>query len=108
MSERAGEKSAIDLVAAEKIKLLAAELQSAHGTDQPPVMILSDGTPEGTMLFVHGQPVPAERIEMWCSTNPDYPHCDLSVTMTETDQNGMKVEKTMRLRKEPPSEPQPY
>lgn len=101
-------KSAIDLVAEDNIRVLAAELDAAHGTDQPPVMILSDGTPEGTMLFIHGQPVPAKRVEMYCSHDPDYPHCDLSVTMVEEDASGMRVEKTLRLRKEPPSEPTPY
>lgn len=100
-------KSAIDLVAADRIRLLAAELDQAHGTDQPPVVIVSDGTPEGTMLMLHGQFVEAKRISLYCSNDPDYPHCDLSITVESAEQDGVTVEKTLTLRKEPSSDKMP-
>lgn len=96
-------KSGIELAAENNIRLLAADLEAAHGTEQPPIIIMSDGSPEGTHLMVHGQLVAAKRISLYCSNDPDYPHCDLSVTVESSDQDGLVVEKTLTLRKEPPS-----
>jgi len=97
-------KSAIELEAAHRISLLAAELGKTVAQDQPPIVIVSDGTPEGTMLMLHGQPIAAKRISLYCSNSDDYPHCDLSITMEESDDNGLVVERTLTLRKEPPQE----
>tara|TARA_R110000824_G_scaffold362742_1_gene550714 strand:- start:321 stop:656 length:336 start_codon:yes stop_codon:yes gene_type:complete len=97
-------KSGIELAAAERISILAAELGATVAQDQPPIVIVSDGTPEGTMLMLHGQPISAKRISLYCSNDEDYPHCDLSITMEESDDDGLVVEKTLTLRKSPPAE----
>jgi hypothetical protein len=94
-------KSGIDLMAEDKIRILAAELQAAdHGVTSPPIMIMSDGTPEGTELMVHGQVIPFKRVSIYCSNDSEYPHCDISITMEQSDDNGLVVEKTLTLRKE--------
>lgn len=99
-------KAGIDLAAEDKIRILAADLKIAHGaheTEGPPIMIMSDGTPEGTHLMLHGQLVAAKRISLYCSNDPEYPHCDLSITVESSDNNGLLIEKTLTLRKEPPA-----
>lgn len=95
-------KSGLDLAAADKIRSLAAELGlESKAADQPPIIIMSDGSPEGTMLMLHGQPVAAKRISLYCSSDEDYPHCDLSITIEQSDDDGLVVERTLTLRKEP-------
>lgn len=94
-------KSGLDLLADDNLQALAAELGIAEDVKHPPVVIVSDGTPEGTMLLLHGQPVPAKRVSFYCSKSEDYASCDLSITMEQSDQDGLIVEKTLTLRKEP-------
>lgn len=94
-------KTAAELAAAHRVNLLAAELGTSVAQDQPPIVIVSDGTPEGTMLMLHGQPISAKRLSLYCSSDPDYPHCDLSITIEESSDDGLVVEKTLSLRKEP-------
>ena len=103
--KRRRHKSGLDLAAADKIRILAAELEPAHGTEQPPIMIMSDGTVEGTHLLLHGQLVPFKRMEIYCSDDKDYPSCSLSITVADVGPDGLEVEKTLRLRKEPQPEP---
>ena len=99
------DKSGIELAAEKRIQVLAAELDVSHGTDNaPPIMIASDGTPEGTHLMLHGQLISAKRISLYCSNDPDYPHCDLSITVEESSDDDIIIEKTLTLRKEPPSD----
>ena len=98
-------KSGMDLAAENRIRILAADLQAEHGTEQPPIMIMSDGTPEGTHLMIHGQLIDFKRMDIYCSHDPEYPHCSLSITREEKDENGLLVEKTLTLRKEPPASP---
>lgn len=100
-SKKRQSKSGLDLVAEENVRLLAAELEISHGTEQPPIMVMSDGTPEGTMLMVYGQIVPFKRMEIWCLHDPDYSSCNFSVTMSDVGPDGMEIEKTFRLRKQP-------
>ena len=97
-------RSGIELAAAERINILAAELGTTVAQDQPAIVIVSDGTPEGTMLMLHGQPISAKQISLYCSNDKDYPHCDLSITMEESDDDGLLIEKTLTLRKTPPAE----
>ena len=97
-------KSGLELAADERIKALATELGIAQAADTPPILIASDGTPEGTQLMLHGQLISAKRISLYCSNDEDYPHCDLSITIEESSGDGMRIEKTLTLRKEPPSE----
>jgi hypothetical protein len=92
-------RSAIDLAAQDRVSILGAELTQSK-TEQPPIMIMSDGTPEGTMLLVHGQPVSFKCVEMWCSNDPDYSHCNISITIKEAGSDGIEIEKTLRLRKD--------
>jgi len=93
-------KSGIDLMAEDKIRILAAELQADNGITSPPILIMSDGTPEGTELMVHGQMVPFKRVSIYCSNDSENPYCDISITMEQSDDNGLVVEKTLTLRKE--------
>lgn len=97
-------KSGIDLAVAERIRILAASLGAEHESDAPPIVIISDGSPDGTRLMLHGQMIEATRISLYCSKSTDYPHCDLSITVEETGDDGLIVEKTLTLRKESPSE----
>jgi len=94
-------KSGADLLVDERISILAAEIQAAHGAEAPPILIASDGSPEGTMLFVHGQPVLFKDFSIYCDRNPDYPSCSVSVTIEETSDDDMTVERRLTLRKEP-------
>ena len=98
-------KSGIDLAVDERIRILAAALATEHEPESPPIVIVSDGSPEGTHLLLHGQLVEATRISLYCSKSADYPHCDLSITVEEAGEDGLVIEKTLTLRKEPPAEP---
>lgn len=100
-------KSGIDLAADERIRILAAELEAEHSVKSPPIVIVSDGSPEGTYLLLHGQLVEATRISLYCSRSKDYPHCDLSITVEETGEDGLIIERTLTLRKEPSELPEP-
>lgn len=104
MSKKRQGKSGLDLKAESNFEALATELgvKHAQSAEQPPIVIVSDGTPEGTMLMINGQPVAAKRISMYCSRDEDYPHCDLSITVEQSDEGGLLVERTLTLRKAPP------
>lgn len=94
-------KSGLDLAAEDKIRILAADLKGEHGVEQPPIIIMSDGTPEGTHLMIHGSLVIFKRMDLYCSHDSDYPSCSLSITTEDTDTEGLLIEKTLTLRKEP-------
>lgn len=94
----------LDLEVAHRIRILAADLLADHGTEAPPIILASDGTPEGTHLVVQGQAVPFKRVSLYCSNDPEYPHCDVSITIEESDTNGLIIEKTLTLRKNPSNE----
>ncbi len=100
-------KSGIDLAAEENIRIMAAELDAAHGTEQPPIVVMSDGTPENTHLMINGQMVPFKRMDLYCSRDDKYPHCSVSITTEQADENGLLIEKTLTLRKEPPGDDVP-
>ena len=101
MSDSNEQKSAIELEAAHRSNLLAAELGKTVAQDQPPIVIVSDGTPEGTMLMLNGQHILPKRISFSCSKGDSYSYCDLTITVEESSSDGMTVEKTLTLRKEP-------
>lgn len=102
MSKKRRGKSALDLVAEDRITSLAAELEIEDDADEhAPIMIVSDGSPEGTTLMVNGVPINAKRINLYCSKDEDYPNCDLSITIEESGPDGLRIEKTLTLRKEP-------
>lgn len=92
-----------ELIAAERVRVLAVELDDNYGTalaEQAPITIMSDGTPEGTSLMIAGQPVAFDSMDIYCNRDSEYPSCSISVTMKDTDENGMEVRRTMTLRKE--------
>ena len=91
----------IDLMAADRISVLAAELDIAQAADAPPILIASDGSPEGTVLLVHGQPVPFKDFSIYCDRSDDYSSCSVHVTIEESNEDGMTVERRLTLRKEP-------
>jgi len=97
-------KSGLDLASEHNNTILAAELGVANEIELLPIMIASDGTPEGTVVLIHGQPVPFKQVDMYCSHEAGYPHCSISITMDETNENGMIVERKLILRKDPPQE----
>lgn len=84
---------------------LAEHKFRAEGLDTPevsapPIIIVSDGTPEGTKLMLNGELVAFKRMDIYCSKGDEYASCSMSVTMEESGQDGMSVEKTITLRKE--------
>jgi hypothetical protein len=104
-------KSGLELMVDNKISSLDAELGISKAQDGgPPIMIASDGTPEGTTLAIHGQLVDFNHLEVWCNRDGDYHNCEVAITISELDANGIKVQKTLRLRKDPPEDqmPKPY
>ncbi|MEE8114365.1 MAG: hypothetical protein V3T23_08410 [Nitrososphaerales archaeon] len=107
MNKPSNKSAGVDLAVSNRIIDLDAELKKSDGTDHPPIVIVSDGTPEGTTLMLNGQAIVAKRISLYCSKDPEYPHCNLSITMEDSDDNGLIVERTLTLRKEPPSETTP-
>ncbi len=95
-------KSGVELIAEARIKVRATDLGEENGLPQAsvPIIILSDGTPEGTKLIVHGQPVDFSRMDLYCNREGDYKSCSLSITQRETGPDGQTIERTMTLRKE--------
>lgn len=91
----------VNLVAQERIKVLAGELGTSHGVEMPtaPIVIMSDGTPEGTVLIVQGQVVAFDHIDLYCSQG-EYGGCSMSITMRDVDSDGMEVSKTLTMRKD--------
>lgn len=100
MSDKA--KSGIDLESDHRNTILVADLKANEGIATPPIMIASDGTPEGTVILINGRPVPYKYIDLHCSHSDEYPSCSINITMDDTNENGMVVERTLTLRKEPP------
>lgn len=95
------DRSALELAADHRITILAAELDQAKGNDVPPIVIMSDGTPAGTSLLINGTAVAYKRLSMYTSNDPDYSYTDISITLEESSDDGMTVERTLTLRKEP-------
>jgi hypothetical protein len=98
-------KSSLDLAADHRISILAAELDEAKANDIPPIVVMSDGTPAGTSLMVNGHSIPYKRISIYASNDPDYSYTDISITLEESNDDGMTVERTLTLRKEPEAKP---
>jgi len=95
-------KSGIELMAKARINVQVSALGEENGMPSAPapIIILSDGTPEGTKIMVHGQPIEFTRMDLYCSKSDDYPHCSLSITQKTESPDGQTVERTMTLRKE--------
>ena len=95
-------KSGIELESEHRNTILDAYLKANEGIESPPIMIAGDGTPEGTVILIHGRPVSYRHIELHCSRAKEYPYCSINITMDDTNENGMIIERTLTLRKEPP------
>lgn len=85
-------------------KKLSAKKLKADGIEMPepaapPIIIVSDGTSEGTQLLVYGELVEFKRMDMYCNKEDDYSSCSMSITMSEAGQDGISVERTLTLRK---------
>ncbi len=90
----------LKILAQEKFAQLAEQIRNAKGNDlddigTPPIMIMSDGTVEGTHLMLHGQPVTVDSLHFGCSKG-EFGYCDMSITQ-RSEVNGM--ERTLTLRK---------
>lgn len=103
MAQNHDDKSALELAADHRISILAAEFDKAEGTDVPPIVVMSDGTPAGTTLMINGTSIPFKRLSIYTSNDPDYSYADISITLEESSDDGMTVERTLTLRKEPES-----
>ena len=88
------------VLASKLISQLAEELGISKAEGAAPIAIMTDGTPEGTMVLVNGQPIAFEGVNLYCCTTGEYPCCDVSVTIGEDAGNGLTVRKTMQLRKD--------
>ena len=91
-----------ELIAAERIKVMSEELNLDQGiaTEHAPITVMSDGTPEGTVLLINGVPLEFDSMDIYCFKEGDHPSCSISVTVRDTDENGIVVSRTMTLRKE--------
>jgi len=94
---------AIELAASHNNRLLAADL--GVEPEAPPILLATDGTPEGTYLVVKGQLTPFKSVSIYCCNNKesdgeDYSCCDVSVTIDVASEDGMTVTKSLRLRKD--------
>ena len=95
-------KSGVELESEHRNAILDAYLKANEGIESPPIMIASNGTPEGTVILIHGRPVLYKHIDLHCSRSEEYPHCSINITMDDTNEHGMIIERTLTLRKEPP------
>ena len=87
--------------AEQSIRIKASELVEGEHT-APAIQIMSDGTAEGTVLWLHGVPIPCSSMSFYCNGG-DYPHCSMSITTRDTDGNGLTVERSYNLRHTPTS-----
>ena len=92
-------KSGADLLAEDKIRVEAGELQPAQGAAAP-MVIVTDGTPEGTMFMINGQEIQFDSLYVDCYKDGNYPSCSISLTVKEKDESGLEVRRSMTLRKE--------
>lgn len=91
-----------ELIAAKRIKVMSEELNLDQGiaTEHAPITVMSDGTPEGTVLLINGVLLEFDSMDIYCWKDGEFPSCSVSVTVKDTDENGMEVRRTMTLRKE--------
>lgn len=65
-----------------------------------PVKITTDGTAKGTKLTVNGEDIPFKYLYMECTNGGEYEYCSISITLEAIDENGIIIEKTLRLRQD--------
>jgi len=92
------DKSALKILAGAKFRDLAVH----EGTPEeyPAIVIMSDGSPNGTKVMIYGVEVPFSDMSFYCDTHEDYPSCSMSLTTQDVELNGIKVRKSITLRKE--------
>lgn len=92
-------KSGADLLAENRVRIEAGELQQAYGAAAP-MAIITDGTPEGTIFIINGQEIEFDSLYVDCYKSGNYPSCSISLTVKEKDENGLEIRRSMTLRKE--------
>ena len=94
-------KSALALLAEAKFQdLKEARAEDPPAMPAPPIIIVSDGSPTGTRVLIHGAEVPFSDMSFYCDAHEEYASCSMNLTTQDMDLNGMKVRKSMTLRKE--------
>ena len=93
---KAVSKGGVELLVEKNFKL---DTQAAEVA--PAIMIESDGSPEGTKLYIHGQVVNVDNLYFNCYKG-EYGSCNLEICIRDTDANGMEIKRSLTLRKESP------
>lgn len=86
--------------AIEQMQAINISKQKSKSALATPLQILSDGTPEGTLIIYNGQLIDAERLSMHCSKDKFGPYCEIEICMKDRMLDGMEVYKTVRLKKD--------
>ena len=98
------DKSGPALLSAAKLASLVATDHGSHTSDIAenaiPVKITTDGTPKGTKLTVNGENIPFKSLYMDCTNGGEFEYCSISITLEAIDENGIIIEKTLRLRQD--------
>lgn len=103
-------KPSVEQLVAQRIRVLAQELNKAYGLDAsaPPIAIISDGTAEGTVLLLNGQVTPFTNMDFYCNMGSPKTECDpygscascsMSITLREKGEDGSEINRTITLRK---------
>lgn len=111
MNEENKLSDGVERLVAQRIRVLARDLNKSFGLDAasaPPIAIISDGTAEGTMLFLNGQLTPFSNMDFYCNTGSPKTECDpygscascsMSITLREKGEDGSEINRTITLRK---------
>ena len=83
-----------------KVAIAASELVIGEHL-APAIQIVSDGTPEGTIVMLNGVSVPFDSMDFSCYGG-EYPMCSMSVTVRDVNEDGTSISRTFNLRKTPP------
>lgn len=100
------DKSGPALLSAAKLASLVATSDgdyTSHTSDIAenaiPIKITTDGTAKGTKLTVNGESIPFKSLYVDCS-NGEFEYCTVSITLDAIDEDGITIEKTLRLRQD--------
>jgi hypothetical protein len=88
---------------ADLIKAVHHDVETHNNEESPPIMIVSDGTPEGTHLILHGQVVHVDSMHFSCSSG-EFAYCDMTITQRDVE-SGMERSMTLRKERGEPSRP---
>lgn len=74
-------------------------LSKADEMSSSPIVITSDGTTEGTQVLLHGNPIQFSSMSFHCCNDENYPSCEMSMTIEDSDESGVTVRRSLTLRK---------